>query len=81
MVFFCVFSLCLLLETYWGHQLWSLISQKLFWILSSSLRCLVAQIKLYKIRSTCKNQGRPPYALNICLSLDFTLPIFKAYKN
>ena len=23
-----------------------------------------AQIKLYKIRSTCKDQGGPPYALN-----------------
>ena len=26
---------------------------------------MIAQIKLYKIRSTCKNQGGPPYALNM----------------
>ena len=26
------------------------------------LKCLIAQIKLYKIRSTCKNQGGPLYA-------------------
>ena len=23
----------------------------------------IAQIKLYKIRSACKNQGEPPYAI------------------
>ena len=28
-------------------------------LFSSSLKCLIAQIKLYKIRSICKNQGGP----------------------
>ena len=27
------------------------------------LKCLKAQIKFYNIRSNCKNQDRPPYAL------------------
>ena len=54
--FFCVFSLRLPLGTYWGHRLWSLISQKMLWVFSSGLKCLIAQIKFYKIRSTCKNQ-------------------------
>ena len=64
MVFFCSFSLCLPLGTYWGHWLWSLISQKLLQIFSNGKKYLIAQIKLYKTRSTCKNQGGPPYNLN-----------------
>ena len=56
---FCVFSLRLPLGTYWGHRLWSLISQQLLEFFKR-LKISDSWDKLYKMKSTCKNQGGHP---------------------